>query len=182
MTTQWHWNKALLLSVGCGIGLAIIFAGPAMGAESSEDSGFKWWWNDEEEAESSEDDTPWMITSPFANVTWPEIKMPRISLLPPWRDNPEEPTATWTTPFSRAREATRGAIDRTRTAWNSAVERMKFALPGGDEPEPPQVAAAEVEPSLWQRMFGRNEPEPGPNSVGDLMAKESDRDAPRIRR
>lgn len=168
--------KALLFAFSCALALPTLAAQPGGG----EETGFRWWWEEEGGADATEEDTPWMITSPFANVTWPEIKMPRISLLPPWGDGGEEPTTTWTTPFSRAKEATRGAIDRTRTAWNSAVERMKFAIPGGEEPQPPQLADAE--PSLWERMFGRVGPEPGPSSVGDLMAREPDRDHSRLRR
>lgn len=177
MNTLRYWITALLVTLGCALALPTMAAQP----DADEDAGFKWWWEDEGSSDlEAEEETPWMITSPFANVTWPEIKMPRISLLPPWGDEEGSATTTWTTPFSRAKEATRGAIDRTRTAWNSAVERMKFAIPGGEQPEPAQLADAE--PSFWQRMFGRDEPETGPSTVGDLMAKEPDRDPSRIRR
>lgn len=177
MNTNRHWITAFLFVFGC------VLTHPAWGAqpETGADTGFKWWWEDEEaDQPGEEEETPWMITSPFANVTWPEIKMPRISLLPSWSDEEGEAGTTWTTPFSRAKAATRGAIDRTRTAWNSAVERMKFAIPGGEQPESTQLADAE--PSFWERMFGRDEPDTGPSSVGDLMANEPDRDPSRIRR
>src|SRR5690606_19006889 len=126
-----------------------------------ESSSFWRWWDDEpadpmaDEA-TDEEDRPWMITSPFANVTWPEIKMPKIDFRPPWKD--ENGEGGWfTTPLTQVRAATRGAIDRTRSAWNSAVDRMKFALPGGDEESAPQVAEADRSPSFWQRVFGGDE-------------------------
>lgn len=181
--TQWHWIVALLLSVFCGASVTSLADEP----QAEGPSGFRWWWEEDEEApvEGDEEENSWMFTSPFANVTWPEIKLPQVSLLPPWRDEQVEPRGTWmSTPFTRAREAARGAIDRTRTAWNGAVERMKFAIPGGEEePAAPQIASSAPEPGFWQRLFGAEEPpEGGPNSVGDLMAKELDRNPSRIRR
>lgn len=151
-----------------------------------ESSSFWRWWDDEEsdtmpDDSTDEEDRPWMITSPFANVTWPEIKMPRIALRPPWGD--EEGEGGWfTTPLTHARAATRGAIDRTRSAWNSAVDRMKFALPGGEEEMPAQVAEADRSPGFWQRVFGGDELPEEPGSVGELMAREPGSGSTRIQR
>jgi hypothetical protein len=114
-------------------------------------------------------------------VTWPEITMPKVDFTPPW-GNEEEEGGWIATPFHRARTATRGAIDRTRSAWNTTVDRMKFALPGGDDEVPPQVATDDRSPGFWRRMFGDDESAEGPSSVGDLMAKESDSTPSRIQR
>jgi hypothetical protein len=180
MKSIWHWIKLWLCSGVCLVGVTAA----AQEAEAEEQSGFRWWWSDDDsDQDESEEDRPWMLSSPFANVSWPEIRMPKIEFRPPWGSEDDQENGGWiVTPFTRARQATRGAIDRTRTAWNSAIDRMKFVLPGGDEANSPQVAASDSGPNFWQRLFGDDDAKEEPNSVGDLMAKEPSPNRSRYRR
>ncbi len=119
------------------------------------------------------DDEGWMVTSPLGNVTWPEIKMPKFEFSPPW-GSPESGEEGWfAAPIARTRLTANNAMQRTRTAWNGTIERMKFALPGSTKPDAaaaPQIAAKP--PGFLQRMLGPPEPELTTDEVVEMMAQE----------
>lgn len=121
-------------------------------------------------ATQTTEDESWMIRSPFARVTWPEIKMPELEWASPWQKKSGE-DGWLAAPVHKVQAGARGAFDRTRMAWNSSIDRMKLALPGGDEPADAQVAAADDQPGFFSRMLGREAAEPPDNTV-ELMASE----------
>lgn len=164
--------------------LSAMVAAPTVAAQERVDR----FWSEEVANEAAadaegEEERPWMITSPFANVSWPELKLPTIDFRPPWRrgDAADDEEEGWAEgPFQRVRQATRDAVARTRTRWNNAIDRMK--LTHDEEDSATQLADAEAKPSLWQRWFGSEEPAEGPSSVGDMMAKEADGTGGTVRR
>lgn len=119
----------------------------------------------EDEAEE-EGASSWMLSSPFANVAWPEIKMPKIEFRAPWSSADGEPG--WIAQgVERVRSATRGAAARTRTAWNNTVDRMKFAWPGTGAADQAAIAQGDTEtkPGFWQRWFGADPEEESVPSI-----------------
>ena len=117
-----------------------------------------------------------MVTSPLGNVGWPEIKMPKFEFSPPWRRSEHGKGGWLSAPIAKVRSTTHSAMERTRTAWNSAVDRMKFALPGrvSDlENSEPRVAEADP-PSFWERMLGPREGAPEKDDVVEMMARQPD--------
>lgn len=115
----------------------------------------------------------WMITSPFANVTWPEIKMPKLEFASPWQKDSGE-DGWLAAPVHKVQAGARGAFDRTRMAWNNSIDRMKLALPGGNDPADTadtQLADADEQPGFFSRMLGRSPAEPADDRV-EFMASE----------
>ncbi len=118
----------------------------------------------------AEEDKAWMITSPFANVSWPEIKMPRFDFNPPWRS--DDGQASWfAESLAKARNTTRGAMLRTRSAWNGTIERMKFTLPGRANDTQTQIADGN-QPGFWDRSPGSDEQPTETDDVVEMMARE----------
>jgi hypothetical protein len=121
-----------------------------------------------------EDENGWMVTSPLGNLSWPEIKMPKFEFNPPWRSGENSEGGWFATPIARARTSAHNAMKRTRSAWNSTVDRMKFALPGGaggGVDSEPQVAEAK-QPGFWDRFLGPKEPVAETDDVVEMMAQE----------
>ena len=118
----------------------------------------------------AEDDKAWMITSPFANVSWPEIKMPRFEFNAPWRN--EDGQAGWfSESLAKARNTTRGAMMRTRSAWNGAIERMKFTLPGRGNDTQTQIVDGD-QPGFWDRTRGPEQQPTETDDIVEMMARE----------
>lgn len=135
----------------------LVEQGPALQAEAAEPA-----------AEAGEE-KDWMVTSPLGNIGWPELKMPKLEFNPPWRK--EQGEEGW---LSKAQSGAKNAMMRTRTAWNDSIDRMKLALPGGDNPveaEAPMVASKPDDRSFWRRMMGPP-PAEQPDDVVELMARE----------
>ncbi|MGI9457404.1 MAG: hypothetical protein ACR2NU_12645 [Aeoliella sp.] len=124
---------------------------------------------------SADSSSNWLLTSPFANVTWPEIKMPKMVFRSPWGNGNGEGEGWFTAPIAKVRTATQNAFGRTRTAWNDTVERMKFALPGGDRSanSAPQVASKPNRGvGFWDRLMGKPDTSDEPDGVVEMMARE----------
>lgn len=103
----------------------------------------------------------WMITSPLANVAWPEIKMPRLHWKSGWGGDQGETTGTG--PLVRVRSLTQGAARRTRAAWNKTVERLKWR---GDEGRPAG------DQGFFARMLSPAPSDTGPRTVPEAIAQE----------
>lgn len=117
------------------------------------------------DAPLADGENKWMITSPFANIGWPEIKMPEMNWKPWGGGQPADPKASASGPLTTVRNMTQSAAQRTRSAWNSTVERFKFT--GGAQ----RPAPGRDEPGFFARMFGGAEPE-GPQTVPEFLAQE----------
>jgi hypothetical protein len=127
---------------------------------------------------SADSSSNWLFTSPLANVTWPEIKMPKMEFRSPWGNGKGEGEGWFTAPIAKAKTATQNAYGRTRTAWNDTVERMKFALPGGDRSanSAPQVASKPNRGAgFWDRLMGKPDTSNEPDGVVEMMAQEPTR-------
>lgn len=105
----------------------------------------------------------WMVTSPLANVSWPEVKMPKLHWKPGWGggSGADAAGAPIAGPLDKVRTMTQGAAQRTRSAWNKTVERLKWR---GD--------AGGGQPGFFARMFSPSPPEPGPQTVPEFLAQE----------
>ncbi|MCO6047514.1 hypothetical protein NG895_26725 [Aeoliella sp. ICT_H6.2] len=122
------------------------------------------------EAEAEQDS--WMVESPIARASWPEIKMPKLEFASPWRK--ENGEAGWLAkPIHKARDGAHNALERTRSAMNNSIDKMKGMLPGGDDgslDDSSQLAAGSDEPGFFSRMFGPKES--APVDEGVRMAQE----------
>ncbi|MEN1681401.1 MAG: hypothetical protein AAGJ46_17600 [Planctomycetota bacterium] len=106
----------------------------------------------------------WMVTSPLANVSWPEVKMPKLHWKPGWGGG-ASPEATPTVgPLDKVRTMTKGAAQRTRAAWNKTVEKLKWR----SEPSP----AGASQPGFFSRMFSPSPQSSGPETVPEFLAQE----------
>lgn len=114
-----------------------------------------------------------MFESPFANATWPEVKMPKLNFPSPWKT--EDGGEGWLAkPVNRARDGFHNAAEKTRTAMNSGIDRMKTIIPGGEDGTPDsdaQLADTSEEPGFWQKMFGPKETAEADDPV-EMMARE----------
>lgn len=114
---------------------------------------------------SMEDEKNWMFTSPFANVSWPEIKMPKLKWKPfGGAADPASPQATSQgSPLSAMRGMSQNVAQRTRTAWNKTVDRLKWNKDTSRQPK---------QPGFFARMFGSEEQNSGPQTVTQFLAQE----------
>lgn len=124
------------------------------------------------ETPPEEEDQSWFFTSPFANISWPEIKLPQVEWRPMWSG----PEGGWLgAPLHVARSTARGALHRTRTAWNNTLDRMKFILPGGSEERNSSTHVASEPrrgPGFWGQLLGRLESGEGHDGVVEMTAHE----------
>jgi len=125
-----------------------------------------------------EEESPLLLKSPFAKVSWPEIKMPKVEFRAPWQGASNGEGGWFSAPLGKVRDGARGAVDKTRLAWNKTVERMKFPFSAGGSPTEdisPQIASQSRELGFWERFLGPGEPPSetqNPSSVVDMMAQE----------
>lgn len=129
------------------------------------------------DASATEPSSNWLVTSPFARVSWPEIRMPEVQWSLPWSGSGEQGGNWFTAPLKRVRSTASGAVERTQTAWNRAIDKMKFALPGRDaeaDDQASQLAGRTRELTLWEQVLGKDESEsePEPDNVVEMMAQE----------
>lgn len=116
----------------------------------------------------SADDTNedgWLFTSNLVDVGWPKISMPNWR----WKGSDEPAAPHEPGPITRMTRATRAAFDRTRTAWNNRLEKLKVG--------PFRSDGAEDEPGMFARLFGGDEPSREPESVAEAVG----RDRPTLR-
>lgn len=115
----------------------------------------------DEESEQS-----WMIKSPFANVSWPRLRMPEMPK-PSWSSSPREseaeaPRNTWMertpeppkpSPLQAMKDGARRVGQSTREAWDKTVDAV---TPDDKTDRSSRVARRPKQPSVWKRMFGAN--------------------------
>jgi len=103
----------------------------------------------------------WLMTTPFANVSWPEIKMPRIA----WKSAPdaEGQPGFFAGQMNKVRTASRGFAQRTKTAWNKTVDKIKIT--GGKR-------SGEQKPGFFARLFGPDTSQTGPQTVPEFLAQD----------
>lgn len=104
-------------------------------------------------------------------VTMPKITMPKLSMpklaLPKWPTNSDGIAAS---PFAPISAGANKVTEGTKKAWEGTKEMFSF---GGDDAAPKTRAPGQpqAEPSLWQRLTGK-QPEPtGPQTVGEWMSQ-----------
>ncbi len=116
-----------------------------------------------------------MFSSPFANVSWPEIKMPKVEFRSPWADKSASGDGWLASRWGNAKTATKEAFGKTRSAWSGAIDQMKGALPGGASRGTFQVAdAGTPAPGFFERWFAGSDPldQSTPEDVVEMMANE----------
>lgn len=139
-------------------------------------------------------DRPWMIQSPFAKVSWPELRMPKLAFSKPdlperaafpdhskaeaaknsWMEQP--PEAARPSPLQVVKNGAHTLSESTKTAWRKTVDAV---TPGdqsaGKTPNNPRMAHRDlaVERSFWDRMTGNEEPkQEGPRTITEWMAQD----------
>lgn len=190
-----HKNLCKVRTGWCllGLSLALVLGG----ASSAEESGLKGMWpfgkdDAEEQAaaqkgvalgdpalesalgeEPAKDDDK-MFDTPFANATWPKVEMPKLKFPSPWTT--EDGGEGWLAkPVNRTREGFHNAAEKTRTAMNSGIDKVKAMIPGGEGGTPDsgtQLADGSEEPGFWQKMFGPKNDTAAPEDPVEMMARE----------
>lgn len=84
-----------------------------------------------------------------------------------WFD-PQVVPATW----HRVTDRTRRLGAETRQAWGTASSLLTPPWSANTAASPSRDAPRQATPSLWQRMLGAAEPNPGPRTVGDWLKQE----------
>ncbi len=103
--------------------------------------------------EEGEKPKGWLLSSPLVDVGWPEFKMPKLN----WKT--DQSVNKGPGPIERMTHATQGAMTRTRTAWNGAIDKMKI---GPFRPKDPNA-----EPGFFAKLWhGQPEPERSDPMVG----------------
>lgn len=126
--------------------------------------------------ETQTEEDSWMVESPIARASWPEIKLPKLEFASPWRK--ENGEAGWLAkPFHKARDGAHGALEKTRTAMNNSIDKMKNMVPGGAGGDDrsldnsAELAPGSGEPGFFARLFGPKETETSDEGV--KMAQEA---------
>ncbi len=139
-------------------------------------------------------DRPWMIQSPLAKVSWPELRMPKVALPKPqlprpsiWPDQSkaEDAKNSWVekkpeperpSPLQAVKNGAHSVSESTKTAWRKTVDAV---TPGdqtaGNTPANPRMAHRDPvgQPSFWDRMTGKEEPKPeGPRTISEWMSQD----------
>ncbi len=130
------------------------------------------------ETESLDDpeEKNWMIKSPFGKVSWPRFQMPgsseqavadqpvtnakRNAWAEPGLQDAEKPST-----MKRLSKSTKETWKKTKAAFS----------PEAEEQEPsPSSRVAKKEPSMWDRMFGKEEPakKDGSQTVSEFIAQD----------
>lgn len=119
-----------------------------------------------DESADKEDSQGWLMRSRVVDVGWPEIKMPKLR----WKSDDEAATSEESeTAFARMAQATRGAANRGRAAWNGAIDKIKIG--------PLRSKESSGEPGFFAKMFGE---EVKPQRV-DPVAEFVGQDRPKLR-
>lgn len=110
-------------------------------------------------APKKEKEGGWLFNSSWLNVGKPEVKAPEVQ----WNGEAvqasvEEKKSRFMQPIHRARDAAKGAMQRTRTAWSDAFKKVKpsgesgsssrFASWFGGGEKPASAVAQQPDPSL----------------------------------
>lgn len=108
----------------------------------------------------------WLMSSPLVDVGWPEIKMPKVNWKPfSGTDAEGQPKPN---PIKRVTQATQGAFQRGRTAWNGAIDKMKIGPFRSNKPEQP----ANAEPSFFAKMFGGEQEPQRSETVAEFIGQD----------
>ena len=104
----------------------------------------------------------------FLPVSWPSVSLPKVTMpkitMPTWPTNADGSAVS---PFAPITVGASKISAGTQKVWQGTKEMFGF----GGKSEAARPAAFPSEPSLWQRMIGR-EPEPsGPRTVAEFMAQ-----------
>jgi hypothetical protein len=133
---------------------------------------------------SAEVERPWLFESPFAKISWPEFRLPEVSLPKPrmpqfwpskaqlddtrnaWAGQYPEPEPS--SPLQAVRDGAQRVSDSTRAAWRKTVNTL---TPGDDAgaPSSPRVASRGAGGTFWKRMLS---PEPAPSPQGPRTMSE----------
>ncbi|TWT77805.1 hypothetical protein Pla123a_16010 [Posidoniimonas polymericola] len=108
----------------------------------------------------------WLMSSPLVDVGWPELKMPKVNWKPFSATDPD--AAPKPNPITRVTQATQGAFQRGRTAWNGAVEKMKIGPFRSSKPDQP----ADAEPSFFAKMFGGQQEPQRSETVAEFIGQD----------
>jgi hypothetical protein len=115
-----------------------------------------------------------MVDSPWFNMGWPKVEMPKMNWKPSWMGGEGAMTAE-KNPVSRGldkvADTSKQAAGKVRDAWGAAVEKLSFGG-GGDKGQ--AVAANDQQPGFWSKMFG-GEPAAKPQgseTVQEFLAQE----------
>jgi hypothetical protein len=140
-------------------------------------------------APESEREQRWMISSSKSKISWPRVHMPEFSKpsVPPahtpFASGPDNPSRnSWVekdvtepkpSPMQSMKDGAKRFGQSTRDAWDRTVD----ALTPGDKSQPADASsrvARRDQPSMWQRMFGTDEPakKEGPQTVTEFMAQD----------
>jgi hypothetical protein len=121
-------------------------------------------------AETESEDDGFMPASwpsiPLPTITMPKLTMPKLSM-PKW---PTHPDGTYYSPWTPITAGASKISAGTKKVWEGTKEMFSFGAK--DEVSQPRLpAAAQAQPSFWQRMTG-HEPEPtGPQTVAEWMSQ-----------
>jgi hypothetical protein len=115
----------------------------------------------------------WMISSPFAKVSWPRIHMPESPWARKTETNPNRNAWAEPGPDPLKPSPMRRFGQSTRAAWNKTVD----AVTPGDQSKsngPSSRLARRDDRSVWKRMFGSNEPpkKEGSQTIGEFIAQD----------
>lgn len=103
----------------------------------------------------------WLLSTPLVDVPWPQVKMPTLN----WKTASAEPTGEQKQgPITRMSQATRSAAQRTRTAWNSTIEKMKIG--------PFRSKQGGQEPSFFAKWFGGEEEPQRAETVAEFIGQD----------
>jgi len=103
---------------------------------------------------------------PLPTITMPKLTMPKVSM-PTW---PTHPDGTYYSPFAPITAGASKISAGTKKVWEGTKEMFGFGA-SEETTQPSLPAAANAQPSFWQRMTGQ-EPEPtGPQTVAEWMSQ-----------
>ncbi|QDU55421.1 hypothetical protein [Aeoliella mucimassa] len=100
----------------------------------------------------------WWVDSPIAKVSWPEVKMPKVEWNPPWKPSETGEPSWLQKQTAKAKSGARNVAEKTKTAWNGSLDKMKLVLPGQKQ-DGTQLAEGDSEPGFWHKLFAPDEPE-----------------------
>lgn len=115
--------------------------------------------------EAEQESGGWLMSSPLVDVGWPKISMPKVNWKPfggAEADGPPKPG-----PLTRMTQATQGAFQRGRTAWNNTIDKMKVGPFRSSKP-----AEAGEEPSFFAKMFGGGEEPQRAETVAEFIGQD----------
>jgi hypothetical protein len=124
----------------------------------------------------------WMLSSPLAKVSWPRLHMPEVPKpkMPaaPFSNNamPTTNKNAWAVPNAQP-PLKPSPMQRfgqsTRNAWHKTVDAL---TPGDDSKSggPSSRVARRDDRSVWQKMFGSDEPKKkeGSQTIGEFIAQD----------